>query len=103
MSNEEQLKQHDQAVNQLIGLANQLKDNGGDIRIISAAMLTAAGIYATYAEAGPQGFLQDDGVNKLSDRFRQQLDFIQQRKKAELKAAGHNVEQNSPRPGVVGS
>ncbi len=96
-------KQHDLAVNQIISAANQLKDNGTDIRLISAAMTTAAGIYATYAEAGNQGFLQADGINKICDRFRQQLEFIQERKKAELKAAGHNVEQSAPRSGVVGS
>lgn len=88
---------HDQAVNQFIGLANQLKDNGGDIRIISAAINTAAGIYSTYVEAGNQGFLQPSGVDKVCAAYRKQLEFIQQRKQAELKAAGHNVDQPAPK------
>ncbi len=88
---------HDQAVNQLIELANQLKDNGTDIRIIAAAMNTAAGIYTTYVEAGNQGFLQPGGVDRVCAAYRKQLEFIQQRKKAELQAAGHDVAQPAPK------
>lgn len=88
---------HDKLVQQLIDNANQQKDAGVDTRIISTAMITAASIYVTYVEAGNQGFLEPDGVTKLCDRFRQQLEFVQKLKKEQLQAAGHNVEQPSPK------
>lgn len=89
--------QHNQAVNRLIESANDLKDKGFDPRVISAALLSAAGIYTTYVEAGNEGFLQDDGVDKLTEIFRQQLAHIQNLKKEELRKAGHKVDQPSPR------
>lgn len=95
--NQDQSQLLDQAVNRFIDLANELKDAGHDIRMVSVAMTTASSIYATYAEAGNQGFLQPDGVDKLCDLYRKQLEYIQERKKAELKAAGHDVDQPSPK------
>ncbi len=89
--------QHNQAVNRLIESANELKDKGFDPRVVSAALLSAAGIYTTYVEAGNEGFLQPDGVNKLTEIFRQQLAHIQKLKKEELRKAGHDVD--SPAPG----
>jgi len=100
---DELLNQHNEVVGKVIETVNQIKNDGTDIQLISAAMMTATCIYSTYVEAGNQGFLQADGIDKLTDRFRQQLEFIQQRKKLELKAAGHDVDKASPRSGVVGS
>lgn len=88
--------QHNQAVNRMIEAANELKDNGFDPRVVSAALLSAAGIYATYVEAGNQGFLQPQGVDKLTEIFRQQLAHIQTLKKEELRVAGHKVDEPSP-------
>lgn len=89
--------QHNQAVNRLIECANELKDKGFDPRVISAALLSAAGIYTTYVEAGNEGFLQPGGVDKLTEIFRQQLTHIQQMKQDELRQAGHKVDQPAPR------
>lgn len=86
-------KQHDKAVQKLITLTNQFKDEGIDTRVISAALITTAGIYGTFAEAGNQGFLQPSGVDVLTDRFRKQLEFIQERKKDELRATGHDTDR----------
>lgn len=88
--------QHNQAVNRLVESANELKDKGFDPRVISAALLSAAGIYTTYVEAGNEGFLQPDGVNKLTEIFRQQLAHIQKLKKEELRQAGHDVDAPAP-------
>jgi hypothetical protein len=90
--------QHNQAVNRLIESANELKDKGFDPRVISAALLSAAGIYTTFVEAGNDGFLQSEGVDKLTEIFRQQLIHIQNLKKEELRQAGHKVDKPSPRP-----
>lgn len=93
----DQHQQIDQAINRFIALANELKDDGADIRLLSAAMTTASCIYSTYVEAGNQGFLQPAGVDKLCDAYRKQLEHIQRRKQEELKAAGHDISQDSPR------
>ncbi len=90
--------QHNQAVNRLIECANDLKDKGYDPRVISAALLSAAGIYTTYVEAGNDGFLQPAGVDKLTEIFRQQLAHIQTLKQEELRRASHPVDAPSPRP-----
>jgi len=89
--------QHNQAVNRLIEAANELKDKGFDPRVLSAALLSAAGIYTTYVEAGNDGFLQPEGVEKLTEIFRQQLVHIQNLKREELRKAGHDVDSPSPR------
>ena len=89
--------QHNQAVNRLIESANELQDKGFDPRVISAALLSAAGIYTTYVEAGNDGFLQPEGVAKLTEIFRQQLTHIQNLKKEDLRKTGHDVESPSPR------
>lgn len=88
--------QHNQAVNRLIEAANELKDKGFDPRVLSAALLSAAGIYTTYVEAGNDGFLQPGGVEKLTEIFRQQLMHIQNLKREELRKAGHDVDSPSP-------
>ncbi len=89
-------QQHDEAVNKIIELANELRNAGTDPQIMSAALTTAGCIYATFIAAGNQGFLQPAGVDKLCDAYRRQLEFIQQRKKEELKAQGHDITQPAP-------
>lgn len=89
-------QQHDDAVNKIIALANELKDAGTDPQIMSAALTTAGCIYATFIAAGNQGFIQPAGVDKLCAAYRRQLEFIQQRKKDDLKAQGHDITQPAP-------
>jgi hypothetical protein len=89
--------QHNQAVNRLIETANDMKDKGFDPRVVSAALISAAGIYATYVEAGNEGYLQPTGVDRLTEIFRQQVSYIQDVKKEELRQAGHDVDKPSPK------
>lgn len=89
-------QKHDDAVNRFIELANELKDSDASTPIVSAGLTTAACIYATYVTAGNDGFLQPAGVDKLCDAYRKQLEFIQQRKREELKAQGHDISAQAP-------
>jgi hypothetical protein len=77
---------HTHCTHKFIGLANELKDEGYDIQLISAALMSASGIYATYASAGNEGGLQPSGVDKVVMMYRRNLEHIQEAKKAQVEA-----------------
>jgi hypothetical protein len=74
---------HDHCTRKFIELANGLKDEGYNVNLISAAMMAASGIYATFVTAGNAGGLQPSGVDKVVMMYRRNLEHIQERKKAE--------------------
>jgi hypothetical protein len=74
---------HNQCTNKFIALANELKNEGHEPQLVSAALMAASGIYATYITAGNTGGLQPSGVDKVVMMYRRNLEHIQERKKAE--------------------
>ena len=76
-------KNHDLCTHRFIDLANELKEQGYDPQLVSAALMSASGIYATYVTAGNQGGLQPSGVDKVVMMYRRSLEHIQERKKTE--------------------
>lgn len=74
---------HDHCTHKFIDLANEMKDEGHDPQLVSAALMAASGIYATYVTAGNTGGLQPSGVDKVVMMYRRNLEHIQERKKAE--------------------
>ena len=80
-------KDHDHCTHKFIDLANELDKEGYDSQMISAALMAASGIYATYVTAGNVGGLQPSGVDKVVLMYRRNLEHIQERKKAEKEAA----------------
>jgi len=52
MSDKENQKQCTQ---KFIALANELKDQGQDPKLVSSALMMASGIYVTYVAAGNEG------------------------------------------------
>lgn len=79
-------ERHQQCTQRFIDLANEMKDEEIDIRLISAALMSASGIYATYTAAGNAGALEPTGVDKVVAVYRQTLEHIQRRKKDEALA-----------------
>ena len=77
---------HDKATHRFIELANKMKDEELDIKLISAALMAASGIYATYVAAGNNGALEPSGVDKVVNIYRDNLEHIQKRKREELEA-----------------
>jgi hypothetical protein len=77
---------HNECTHKFIALANELKDEGNDPQLVSAALMAASGIYATFATAGNTGGLQPSGVDKIVMMYRRNLEHIQERKKAEADA-----------------
>jgi len=78
---------HDHCTHKFIELANELKDQGHDPQLVSAALMAASGIYATYVTAGNTGGLEPSGVEKVVMTYRRSLEHIQQRKKEESEKA----------------
>ena len=83
---EEAARSHHECTNKFIALANELKDQAHDIHVISAALMAASGIYATFVAAGNTGGLQPSGVDKVVMMYRRNLESIQERKKADNEA-----------------
>ncbi len=80
---------HDHCTNKFIELANELRQEGFDPQLVSAALMAASGIYVTYVTAGNDGGLQPSGVDKVVMMYRRNLEHIQERKKAENQARGN--------------
>lgn len=80
--NEQQSQQHEACMERFIELANTMKNEGVPVNVVSWALMTASGIYATYSVAGNSGGLTESGVEKVADAYRQNLQNIQKLKKA---------------------
>ncbi|WP_181918248.1 MULTISPECIES: DUF3144 domain-containing protein [unclassified Wenzhouxiangella] len=86
---QKQIDAHNQATNEFIRLANEMvNDRGFDRNLVSAALMAASGVYATFVAAGNQGFLADNGVEKVASMYKNNLTYIQKRKKEDLEAQG---------------
>lgn len=77
---------HHHCTTKFIELANELKTEGFDAQLVSAALMSASGIYATYVAAGNSGALEPSGVEKVANLYRTNLEHIQERKKEEVLA-----------------
>jgi hypothetical protein len=88
-----QSEQHYDCMNRFIQLANSLKDEGMPVAVINWAMMTASAHYATYSVAGNTGGLNDSGIEKITDAYRQNLRQVQEVKKAQLQAEGAEIRQ----------
>ena len=83
----EQEKQHQYCTNRFIELANQLKDEKIDPALVSGALMTASGIYATFVAAGNSGTLESSGIEKVVGLYQRTLEHYQKVKKDELMKA----------------
>jgi len=77
---------HNECTHKFINLANELNEEGHDVHLVSAALMSASGIYATFISAGNTGGLQPSGVDKVVMMYQRSLENIQERKKAESEA-----------------
>ena len=84
----DEMQQHNECTAKFIEMANEMKDKEIDIRVISASLMAASGIYATYMAAGNAGALEPTGVDKVVADYRQTLDHIQNRTKDEIQSGG---------------
>ncbi len=80
------VEQHKYCTNKFIELANQMKEENIDVQLISGALMTASGVYATYTAAGNDGALEPSGVDKVVDLYRRTLEHHQAVKRASLES-----------------
>lgn len=81
-------EQHLQCMERFIELANGMKNDGVPTRVVSAALMTASGVYATYSVAGNEGGLNASGVDKVAAAYKQNLENIQRAKREQSETAG---------------
>ncbi len=86
---QKQIDAHNQAMSEFIQMANSMvNDKGFDMKLVSAALMAASGVYATFTAAGNEGFLAPGGVDRVAEMYKKNLSYIQDRKKEELEAKG---------------
>lgn len=78
---------HTECLNRFIDLANTIKDEGVGTHVISAAMMSASAVYATYVAAGNEGGLTESGMDKIVEAYRHQMQQVQAAKKVEFDRA----------------
>lgn len=76
-------ERHAECANRIIDLANTLKNEGNSTAVVSAALMSASGIYATFTAVGNRGGLTDSGVDKVVEAYRQQLEHVQRARREE--------------------
>ena len=79
-----------ESMNRFIDLANTIKDEGVGTHVISAAVMSASAVYATYVSAGNEGGLTESGMEKIVDAYRHQMKQVQAMKKAEFDRANQS-------------
>jgi len=77
-------EKHQYCTNKFIELANELRKEDIDPPMVSGALMTASGVYATYVAAGNDGALEASGVDKVIEVYRRTLEHHQTAKKAQL-------------------
>ncbi len=85
---QKQMQETMQLVEKFIALANEIKDEGTPVEMVNTALQLASGTYSTYLTAGNEGYLQEGGINKLTDVFKYNLTQIQNFKKAQYNPEG---------------
>lgn len=78
------VEKHQYCTNKFIELANQLKAEKIAASMVSGALMTASGVYATYVAAGNNGALNPSGVDKVVDSYRRTLEHHQKVKRSRL-------------------
>ena len=74
-------QQYMDTMQRFLDLANSIKTEGVEPRLVSAGLMTASAMYATYAIAGNDGRLTPEGTAKLTEAYKQQVDQVQLAKK----------------------
>ena len=74
---------HQDCVNRFIELANVIKDEGVDIKLISSAIMSSSAVYETFIHVGNKGGLTDSGVEKVTEKYKKHVDRYQEIRKLE--------------------
>jgi hypothetical protein len=72
---------HEECVDRFVDLANTLKEEGIDIKVVSHGLMSASCVYTTFTLSGNEGGLNQSGVEKVADVYKRELGRIQRIKK----------------------
>lgn len=86
---------HQDIMNRFIALANQVKDEGMDIKLISSAMMSASSVYETFVHVGNTGGLTESGVDKVVAKYRAHLERYQEIRRLEDEQARQGQNQGA--------
>jgi len=87
---------YNECMHKFINLANEMKDQGHDTQLVSAALMMSSSAYSTFVAVGNSGGLEPSGVDKIVDVYRLNLERIQEQRKAadeERKAANEEEKE----------
>lgn len=84
-----------EAIQQFIDLANEMKNDGVSIEVVSSALMRACAVYSTYVVTGNDGALHQTGVEKLQKIFGEQVQIVQQ---AKMERAGVQPPDSEQEP-----
>lgn len=71
-----------EAIQQFIDVANEMKNDGVSKEAVSTALMRACALYSTYVVTGNDGALKNSGVEKLQQLFGEELQSVQAAKMA---------------------
>ena len=71
-----------EAIQQFIDLANDMKNKGLTKEAVSTALMRACAVYSTYVVTGNDGALRSSGIEKIQKLFGLELETVQQAKVA---------------------
>ena len=66
-----------EAIQQFIDLANDMKNAGLSKELVSTALMRACAVYSTYVVTGNDGALRASGIEKMQKLFGDELETIQ--------------------------
>ena len=72
---------HQESMQSFIKLANELAEQGASKYAISAGLMTASCVYATFIAVGNKGVLSDEALRVISEGYKNQLEAIQKGRK----------------------
>lgn len=88
-------KEHHRLTGLFIEMCNTAAQETENPNLVGAALMTAAANYCSYVSTGNAGYLSETGIDDLTERFRANLQLLQDIKKAEHEkavAAGQAAE-----------
>jgi glucan phosphoethanolaminetransferase (alkaline phosphatase superfamily) len=87
-----------ECMHRFIALANEMKTEGISNRVVSAGLMTASCVFATFTTIGNSGRLNQSAMTDVIESYRMQLEWVQkQREEGDIKQEEENISQTVER------
>ncbi len=71
-------------IEKFTALANEIRAEGQPVEMVSTALMLASCNYSTYIAAGNAGYLEESGIDKLSESYKRNLTQLQAMRKQQF-------------------